>query len=153
MKTLMDVLRTADLFAGLSTDQIQAIAELGETKTYQRSDVIMKEEEPGDELCIVLAGQVEVRCTTANDGPSLVLLGPGQGFGEISMLDSGPRSATITCASETADVLILHGRLLLAHCEQECHVGYQIMTNLARDLAFKLRHRNLSLQQCEERQP
>lgn len=151
MATLVEVLRTADLFAGLSADQIQAIAALGKTVTFERGDVIMKEADLGDELCIVLAGQVEVGCTTATDGPTLVLLGPGQGFGEMSMLDSGPRSATITCASNTADVLILHGGLLLAHCEQERLVGYQIMYNLARDLAFKLRHRNLSLQQCEER--
>lgn len=152
MTTPVDVLRTADLFAGLSVDQIQDIAALGTSRTYQRGDIIVKEDETGDELYIVLEGQVQVVSSGAADGPTLVLLGAGQGFGEISMLDSGPRSATISCASNTAEVLIVHGAPLLAHCEKEHLIGYRIMYNLARDLAFKLRHRNISLHQREEPQ-
>lgn len=152
MTTPIEVLRTADLFAGLTLEQIKAVAALGESQTFQRGDIIVREDEAGDEMYIVLAGQVEVACTTAACYPPLVLLGAGQGFGEMSMLDSGPRSATIACISETAEILIIRGAPLLAYCEQENLVGYRIMYNLARDLAFKLRHRNISLQQREERQ-
>lgn len=150
MTTPIDVLRTADLFAGLDIEQIQALADLGEKRTFQRGDIIVREEEAGDEFFIVLSGQVKVGCLGAADGPTLVLLGAGQGFGEISMLDSGPRSATISCVSESAEVLIIHGKLLLDYCDREHLIGYRIMYNLARDLAFKLRHRNISLQQREE---
>ena len=150
MTTPIDVLRTADLFAGLSIEQIQALADLGEKRTYQRDDIIVREDEAGDEFFIVLSGQVKVGCLGAPDGPTLVLLGAGQGFGEISMLDSGPRSATITCISDSAELLILHGGPLLAYCERDPLTGYRIMYNLARDLAFKLRHRNITLASGEE---
>lgn len=150
MTTPIEVLRTADLFAGLTLEQIAAVAALGETRTFRRGEIIVREEDAGDELYIVLAGQVEVACTAAACYPPLVLLGVGQGFGEMSMLDSGPRSATIACVTETAEILILRGAPLLQLSEQEPLIGYRIMYNLARDLAFKLRHRNISLQQTEE---
>ncbi len=150
MTTPIEVLRTADLFAGLTLEQIAAVAALGQTRTFRRGEIIVREETAGDELYIVLAGQVEVACTAATCYPPLVLLGAGQGFGEMSMLDSGPRSATIACVTETAEILIIRGAPLLQLSEQEPLIGYRIMYNLARDLAFKLRHRNISLQQTEE---
>lgn len=150
MSVPVDVLRTADLFAGLTNEQIEALAALGERRTFQCGDVIVREKDAGDELYITLSGQVEVSCTGDIGGTTLVLLGAGQGFGEISVLDSGPRSATITCVSDSAELLILHGGPLLAYCERDPLTGYRIMYNLARDLAFKLRHRNITLAGGEE---
>lgn len=149
MTTPIEVLRTADLFAGLTLEQIAAVAALGETRTFRRGEIIVREEDAGDELYIVLTGQVEVACAAAVCYPPLVLLGAGQGFGEMSMLDSGPRSATIACITNTAEILILRGAPLLALSEREPSIGYRIMVNLARDLAFKLRHRNISLLEHE----
>lgn len=150
MTTSIEVLRTADLFAGLTLEQIAAVTALGETRTFRRGEVIVREEEQGDEFYIVLSGQVEVACSGGSCYPPLVLLGAGQGFGEMSMLDSGPRSATIRCVTETAEILVLQGAPLLALSEEDPQIGYRIMYNLARDLAFKLRHRNISLQESKE---
>ncbi|MBN1260696.1 MAG: cyclic nucleotide-binding domain-containing protein [Anaerolineae bacterium] len=145
MNIPIDALRNADLFAGLTVEQIKAVANLGERLTYHEGETIVKADTPGNELYIVLSGQVEVSCDNEEICyPPLVVLGAGQGFGEMSMIDSGPRSATIMCVSETAELLRIAGEPLLAFCQEDRVVGYQIIYNLARDLAFKLRHRNLT---------
>ncbi len=142
----IDSLRQADLFAGLTEEQIETLATLGERKTFHKGAVLMRAGEPGNNLCIVLEGAVEVYgADELTDAPGLVMLGEGQGFGEMSVIDAGARSATIRCATPEATLLVLNGPELLDFCKRECCIGVQIMTNLARDLAFKLRHRNLAL--------
>ena len=150
MNTPIDVLKTADLFAGLTQEQVATITDLGERRTHYKHDLIMRAGELGRTLYIVLSGQVEVVSEGPQGTPTLVVLGAGQGFGEMAVLDAGPRSATVRCISEQAEVFAIAGRRLLQLCRQESVIGEQLMYNLARDLAFKLRHRNLALQSHEE---
>ncbi len=138
-----DVLNTADLLCGLNDEESAALIARGERRKYRRGRTIMEIGETGGDLCVVLRGQVEV---VRQDGPQedmLVVLGAGQGFGEMAILDAGPRSATVRCVSEEAELWCIPGKVLLAFCKNTPSVGYQLMYNLARDLAFKLRHRNL----------
>ncbi len=150
MNTPVDVLKTADLFTGLIQEQIATITALGERHTYHKHDLIICTGERDDAFYIVLSGQVEVVSEEAQGTPTLVVLGAGQGFGEMAVLDAGPRSATIRCISEQAEVFAIAGQRLLQLCRRESDIGQQLMYNLARDLAFKLRHRNLALQSHEE---
>jgi CRP-like cAMP-binding protein len=145
MERDISALRTADLFAGLEPPEIEALVATGKAKTYHRGETILEKGEHSSDLHIVVRGQVEVN-SEWGQSPSLVVLGAGQGFGEMSLLDAGPRSATITCASEQAEVITFSRDALLAFCEENCTVGYKMMYNLARDLAFKLRVRNLTSQ-------
>ncbi len=149
-----EVLKAADLLAGLTPEQAEIVAALGKRQTYHKDDVIMHAGEAGNELCIVLKGQTEVVTgEEIPDSPASVFLGEGQGFGEMSVLDAGPRSATIHCASDEAEILIIPGKALLEFCGRDRTIGYQLMYNIARDLAFKLRIRNLALQRLlEEKQ-
>ncbi len=142
MSIKAEVLATTDLFAGLTPEQAADLAARGEERTYQQDEVIMQSGQSGNNLCIVLTGQIIVE---HEDGRGLVVLGTGQGFGEMSALDAGARSATIRCATSEANLLCIPGPAILAFCEEHCCAGYRIMYNLARDLAFKLRHRNLSI--------
>ncbi|MGC9400346.1 MAG: cyclic nucleotide-binding domain-containing protein [Anaerolineae bacterium] len=138
-----DVLSTADLLLGLNEEEAAALISLGKRRTYRKGDQIMKAGERGRELCIVLRGQVEVLEETASGESTLVILGAGQSVGEMAILDAGPRSATVRCVTEEATLLCIPGDALLDFCGRTCSVGYRLMYNLARDLAFKLRHRNL----------
>ncbi len=138
-----DVLSTTDLLFGLNEEEAAALIALGERRKYRRGDRVMKKGETGKDLCVVLRGQVEVLQETDNRETILVVLGAGQGFGEMAFLDAGPRSATVRCVSEEADLLCIPGEALLDFCKHTRSIGFQLMYNLARDLAFKLRHRNL----------
>jgi CRP-like cAMP-binding protein len=139
------------LFAGLTSEQVERIAALGREVAYQSGDVIVREGEASDEVYVVLDGMVEVLVTkgTIPDVPgppqmkSIVELGPGQSFGEMALVDRGVRSATIRCVEDGTQVHVIPRRELLALCDSHPRVGYALMRNIASDLSFKLRHRNL----------
>jgi CRP-like cAMP-binding protein len=138
------ILRTADLFAGLSDTQLTALATVGQVSLFRRGDIILKEGEQSTAVYVVLKGQVEVVSELSENTTSLIILGAGQSFGEMSLLDAGPRSATIRCLSLEASLLTFSRDDLLSHWDQESKVGYRMIFNIARDLAFKLRIRNLT---------
>jgi CRP-like cAMP-binding protein len=56
----------------------------------------------------------------------------------------GPRSATVRCSADASQLYVLRRNDFIRLCEQDTDIGYKVMRNLAADLSFKLRHRNLS---------
>lgn len=144
MEITPSILHTADLFAGLSEAQLAALAMVGQVSVFHRGDVILREGEQSTSVYVVLKGQVEVVSELTENTTSLIILGAGQSFGEMSLLDAGPRSATIRCLSPEASLLTFSRNDLLTFWEQESRVGYKMLFNIARDLAFKLRIRNLT---------
>ncbi len=144
MEITPSVLHTMDLFTGLSEEQLAAIAKIGRISVYHRGEVVVREGEQSTAVYVVLKGQVEVVSELTENTTSLVILGAGQNFGEMALLDAGPRSATIRCISSEATLLTFDGAALMHFWEQESKVGYRMIFNIARDLAFKLRIRNLT---------
>lgn len=102
-------LRAVPLFADLSAEDLAGLARLAVERRYTKGTVIFFENDPGDALYVVKAGHVKIY-RVAEDGreKSLVLLGPGEFFGELALLDSEPRSAVAETLSPTA--LIVLGR-------------------------------------------
>lgn len=144
MKDPKAALRSIDLFADLDPDQIALVAEKGQAAIYRQGDTILQKGEQSTEIYVVLEGQVEVVSAYSDAHQSLVILGAGQSFGEMSLLDAGPRSATIRCVSPEAHIMIFTRAALLSLWEQAPTIGYQMMLNIARDLAFKLRISHLT---------
>jgi CRP-like cAMP-binding protein len=150
---VIEFLRRSELFAGLTSEQIEQIAALGREVVYRSGDVIVREGEASGEVYVVCQGMVEVLVTKGAipdvPGPpqmkSIVELGPGQSFGEMTLVDRGVRSATIRCVEDGTRVHVIPRRELLSLCDSEPRVGYALMRNVASDLSFKLRHRNLRI--------
>jgi CRP-like cAMP-binding protein len=146
-----ELLTRSELFAGLTSDQIERVAALGIEVEYQSDEVIVREGEASDEIYVVREGMVEVLVSEGAipdvPGPpqmrSIVHLGPGQTFGEMALVDRGARSATIRCVKDGTRLTILRREELLALCDSDPRIGYPLMRNVASDLSFKLRHRNL----------
>ena len=142
---LIQLLAEIDLFNGLHSEELLAIAAICHQKTFQHHAVIARQGELSDELYIIASGFVEVlledMATTTNQ--PVVHLGSGQIIGEISLLDQGPRSATLKSISDLTIVYMIHRRDFEALCATNEKIGYIVMRNLALDLSFKLRHRNI----------
>jgi CRP-like cAMP-binding protein len=66
--------------------------------------VLMRQGETGDDLMIVVSGSVGVE----RDGRNLNQLGPGDFFGEIALLEHGPRTATVTALTPTRLLVVGH---------------------------------------------
>jgi CRP/FNR family transcriptional regulator, cyclic AMP receptor protein len=104
---LTNVLRQTDLLGGLNAADLANIAAAARLRTFRRSQVVFSTGDPGDSLIVVVSGRVKVVVRSA-DGAELTLtvIDPGGVFGEISMADSGPRSADAQTLEESRLLLI-----------------------------------------------
>jgi CRP-like cAMP-binding protein len=149
--SVVELLRRSELFAGLAPEQVEQIAALGQEETHKAGDVVISEGDPSDEIYIICNGMVEVELSriTMPDIPgppqlsSIVRLGQGQMFGEMGLVDRGARSATVRCVEDGTTLCAITRQDLWALCDGDHHIGYVVMRNIASDLSFKLRHRNL----------
>ncbi len=142
---LVDLLKRVELFAGLNQEQLDRLARAVHRIEVHEGDVIFSRGEPGQQLYVIQEGQVEV---IISDDPKkknvgLVYLGQGQIFGEMALIDYGERSATIRCASTKAILAVLNRDDFEGLCAGDTAIGYIVMRNMASDLSFKLRHRNV----------
>ena len=144
---LLDLWKAVGLFSGLSDEQLQRLIDISQQETYDDGDVIFEQGADGDKLYFISEGQVEIRIRKSREGPerSQVFLGRGQLFGEMALLDLGKRSATVRCSRDHTVLRSISGEAFTELCGSDTAIGYIIMRNMAMDLSFKLRHRNLDL--------
>ena len=103
-----EVLRTVPIFSELSDEDISSLAHLALRKRYPKDTVVFFENEEGDFFFTILEGRIKVTIL-GDDGREVILsvLGPGDFFGEMALLDNEPRSAT-AIAVEESELLSLH---------------------------------------------
>ena len=108
-----EVLRQAPLFSALDDEAATALrGSMSETK-LRRGDVLFHEGDSGDRLYIVLDGKIKLGRTSSDGRENLLaILGPGQMFGELSLFDPGPRSATVTAVTDASFASLSHEDLL-----------------------------------------
>ncbi len=90
-RQLVDLLRTIPLFAGCSERELKVIASSGKEVRFDPGTAVCTEGETGVGLHVIVQGEVKVQI----GGRTRRTLGPGAFFGEIALLDGGPRSATV----------------------------------------------------------
>lgn len=96
------------LFASLTTEQLAEIADRLIIRNYQRGATIIHQDEPGSMLYIIVNGHVKIT-SVSSEGEELILalLTDNDFFGELSLLDGQPHSASAT-AMETTQVMTLN---------------------------------------------
>src|SRR4051795_4817149 len=106
------VLATVPLFVGLDDDTAELLAGALTTRDVVRGHVVFNEGDTGDRLFIVLDGKVKIS-RAAVDGREnlLAVLGPGEMFGELSLFDPGPRTATATAVTDSSLASLDHDGL------------------------------------------
>ena len=146
MEDLKQILRTVMLFANLTDVELQDVANICQKKELKRGDIIAEQGSMGDEMFIVTEGFVEVAIKSDAEASNvLVNLGSGQIIGEMALIDQGPRSATVRAISDRTTVQVIHRDDFNSLCEENTRIGYIVMKDIAADLSFKLRHRNLTI--------
>jgi CRP/FNR family cyclic AMP-dependent transcriptional regulator len=121
------VLAGVPIFEGLSKKQLRQIAAVCQLVDYMAGHSIVREGEAGDSFFVILHGQAKVTVK----GRTIHRALPGDHFGEISLLDGGPRTATV--ASETPMKLLQIGRRQFLHAiENDPQISYAMMGTMAR---------------------
>jgi CRP-like cAMP-binding protein len=141
---LVNILRGVDLFHGLNIDQLQRLVSISQSEVHNTDAVIFSQGSAGDKMYIVTKGQVEIRFDDNKGGSQTGLyLGEGQIFGEMALLDQGARSASVIAIEDGTTVYGISSQDFMNLCKTDTAIGYVMMRNMALDLSFKLRHKNL----------
>lgn len=100
----LNVLGEVPLFAGLNARHLRKVAALGRIRRIHEGARVIRAGDAGDSLFILLDGEV----TVGRTGMSALTLGPGSFFGELALLDGGPRTANVV--AKTPIVCLTIGR-------------------------------------------
>ena len=129
-------LRAAPVFSKLRSEDLAVLARVAEIESFDTGHVIFAEGEMGDALFVVVRGSVEIR----REGRTLATLGKGEAFGEMAVLDAGPRSAT-AIAKEPTEALRIGSEAFY----DVLHEQVEIAEGIIRTLSARLREANEAL--------
>ncbi len=134
LERITDFLATVPLFRELPRAAVRGFAELTREQKFAKGAVIVSEGDPGDALYVVRSGEVKV-VLIGEDGREVLLniLGIGEHFGELSLIDGRPRSAHVV-STHASSLLILRRADFRRQVEQSPSVAWGLMIELSRRL-------------------
>jgi pyruvate,water dikinase len=122
-------LQRVELFAGMDRRQAEQIRRLLKERRFAKGETVIMEGSGGAAFFIIDSGQAMV----SSKGAELATLGPGDYFGEVALIDGGPRSATVTATTD----LICHGLTFWEFrplVERNGAIGWKLLQALAKQL-------------------
>ncbi|MEO8216915.1 MAG: DUF1003 domain-containing protein [Acidobacteriota bacterium] len=135
---LEELLTNVPLFRSLDDDDLQVLAGQLELRNVDRGTAVFREGETGpNSLFIIEDGSVEISRSTARGTVELATLYAGQYFGELSLIDGSPRSATATAAKDSR-LMVLHRDDFVDFLHKDPAAALLIMG----ELAARLRNTN-----------
>jgi CRP-like cAMP-binding protein len=144
-------LKEISLFEGLSNDGINKIFKLGKLKYHMDASLIMEEGNKGETLYILVSGKAEVWKSVKGGLSSsrrLAKLECGSIFGEMSLFDGAPYSATVKASGECV-VLAIPGKAFKQFLKKNPEAAYRIFVSLICMMSNRLRRSNLTLSLME----
>lgn len=129
------LLRSVSIFADLDAASVGALERLAELRDYAAGALIVSQEDRGDALYVLVRGKAKV-VLYGESGREIILSifkSPGDFFGEMSLLDDQPRSATVI-ADEPSRLLVLSRRDFQAHIERHPRTALRVLQELSRRL-------------------
>lgn len=143
---ILELLRNSEFFQGLSEKQLRKIAIYFEPQKLASGDFLFCQGDKADRVYLVKEGFLEVLVEPASGAGkqrAVAHLGVGQSIGEMSWVDKGRRSGTIRTISASAEVVSISFTRLDEICTKDSKAGFLMMRNIAVDLSFRLRQRDL----------
>jgi serine/threonine protein phosphatase PrpC/CRP-like cAMP-binding protein len=140
-----EVLAKMPLFARLSEREMLRIMQVAEVVSYDEGQAVVEEGDRGDELFIMLSGQVRV----SRGDAVLTEFGPGEHFGEMALIRAMPRSATIT-ATENAELIVLHRADFYEILRKEHELAVKLLWQFLGVLADRLDQTSQDLRSARE---
>lgn len=127
-------LESSPLFKGVSSADREALIRVMERRSYLKGTVLFQKGAPGDSMYLILSGRVRIFTEDAQ-GDELTIRYLSEIFGEFSVLDQRPRSASAEAADDL-EVLILHRGDFLNFLHERPLVGLSMMRNLAERVRY-----------------
>jgi len=126
---VIDMLEKSPMWSGIGKQDFKAIVKVAKQQKFESGDAIVKKGEEGAGFYLVLDGAVEIR----SNGNTLSRLGPGQFFGEMSIVDAQPRSADVV-AVEPSRVLVLSSWAFKSLVSERPRIAVKMLQEFVRRL-------------------
>jgi sulfate permease, SulP family len=136
------------LVSDFTADQIERLRGWLEPVAWSAGEVVFRSGDPGSSLYLVTQGRASVHILHDDGDIRLATFAPGAVFGELALLDRGPRSATIT-ADEDLKAFGLSEATFAVLCQQQPDLAIKLLTALGRELSVRIRYANMTIQQLE----
>jgi CRP/FNR family transcriptional regulator, cyclic AMP receptor protein len=129
-------LENSPLFKGVDLPNREALVQAMQYKQYPRGHILFEKGSPGDSIYIILSGRVRI-FTTDKDGQSFTIrhLYPPNTFGEFTVLDRKPRSASAE-AADPLEAMVLSREVFLGFLHERPLVGLSMMRNLVERVRY-----------------
>lgn len=122
----LDLLHRIPLFSAFDGKKLERLGMLADEVDVPAGKVLMRQGDNGSDMMVLVRGQVSVE----RDGQRLNTMGPGDFFGEIALVDGGPRTATVTAEAPSSLLVITH-RDFHSLMDEFPEVAQQVMNALA----------------------
>jgi CRP-like cAMP-binding protein len=124
----VEALRGVPFFEDLTPEDLQRLARIGEKRTYRSGDEIVRKDEEGVALYVILSGSASVTA-----GGKTHELGPGDFFGEMALLEGTRRTATVT-AAEPVEAMVIEATYFRPFLIKNASVTVTILEGVTRRL-------------------
>jgi len=141
MESLADNLRRVPILAALKEEHLEMLSKLANLRTFTPGEVIIRQGDPGAGLFVIIEGTVDVTFRERPGKPEIKLntLVSGEFFGEMSLIDGYPRSATVTAQEET-QVVELDRWVFLDALRREPNIAVSMLPILTRRIRSLQEH-------------
>jgi hypothetical protein len=136
----IDVIRRIPLFQHLTYREHNEVLAVAQTRVYPSGEVVFHEGEPGGDLFVLLAGRVSIE----QGGSPIAVVAAGGHFGEMGLVDAGPRSASVR-ALEPLRALVIHRDDTMALMQREPSLAVKLLWAFVQVLSQRLRATNTEL--------
>lgn len=126
-KAYLDHLASVPLFSSCTRRELDKIARAADELDVDEGRTLVEQDATGHEAFVIVEGQA----TVLRNGTTVATLGPGQAFGELAILDGGPRTATVVAATPMR-VLVLAQREFGALVDEVPGLAHKLLTAMAR---------------------
>lgn len=129
------------LLANFNANELSLLSSFGDSRSYQKDDVVISQGDDNDHLYLVLKGKLEVLQEVDGADHVVAMLEAGDSMGEVSIFDPGPASATVRAGSEAEVWLIKRDSLDSLHSASP-KVAYRLLSRITTCLSKRLRDMN-----------
>lgn len=122
----LEQLGSIGLFSALSKKELQRVARSSDEVKVPSGHELARQGDVGREMFVIVSGEATVK----RNGRKITTIGPGAAVGELSLLDRGPRTATVTCDTDCT-VLVLGAREFTALLDEVPGLTHKVLARLA----------------------
>ena len=139
-----------DLFAGLNESEIEVVKGRLSRRLYAKEEIVFREGDPGQQLFVIAKGEASVRIRPpgATRDIRLITFAPGTVFGEVALLDTEVRSASVQ-ADEELVCYVLEQEVFQQLADSHPGIAVTLLRNLGRELSNRLRRANRVIYQLD----